>query len=800
MVIAGVLLLLSVGISYAVGEILGHKLIGLLQERLNAEVNASAFFYLPPYGLSARNCRIQFRDSVGNQNDLLDIRSLRVTLAELPMHGGPLVIQDITVRQPAIHLIHTFKGFEGQSGLFRPDDHPLENHPRHKLSEILQLRHFAIAGGQVVYEDRTLPQSPSMVWSGIDVRVDTSASGPADYQFKFAATNSDLAQFKASGTFNVDNPSASVEQFSLSATPDADQGAHSLPPQLADVLQKHRVRGILGIHGSAVADRQNPSRNELKAVLTLAGASAISPELDASLDELRLVITAEMNPKAGNIKLTDFTARSGNSSLSMTDGLTFTIDRDAKTWSLQNMDGTLALQTVGATSQPSSVPDILRVINPRGALNFTGAFTGSTTRPFDWVNAQGEVLVYPRKMSVQPEGFPLPISDITGGPLRIAGGVLAAKDVLGHYGNNQMLFNSARLALAPLSHADMNWTEIASTIVFAPPAVEFPPPLDEVAKFACPSGEFAVSGRFFANFSHHKPVLDYDLLVSCDHASAQIANNDVRQIKADAELLPDHFQIIQANAQALGGTVEGAGRVDTQQPYAFSGSVFAHRASVAQLAHLLKTKQTEEMKLEGLASAQASVSGSGPDHGKTAEDLLKAEGKFEIYQGNLWDIPVIQKIEKVASIARQALTVGQAAAFFRVANRRVELQNAAVSAPVLGLQGSGIVDFDGNLDLHVIAAPLADWRKKLRKTGIPFVSSVVGDVAGTVQEALNGATGSLFYDMHVTGSASDPQVKTEPFPALTEGATRIIKNMLQQTPEAPPLNLLQNEPEPQTKK
>ena len=92
---------------WVVGRVLGVKLTALLQERINAQVSADSFFYWPPYGLWARNCRVTFTDEQGNRNDLLQIKSFRVTLAQLPTGGGPLVIQDITVRQPVVHLIVT---------------------------------------------------------------------------------------------------------------------------------------------------------------------------------------------------------------------------------------------------------------------------------------------------------------------------------------------------------------------------------------------------------------------------------------------------------------------------------------------------------------------------------------------------------------------------------------------------------------------------------------------------------------------------------------------------------------------
>lgn len=813
---AGGLALLLVGLIglWCIGQILGHKLIGLLGERLNAQVSAGGFYYLPPYGLLAKDCRVVVRDADGTAYDLLEIQSLRVALAEAPVHGGPLIIQDLTVRQPVIHLIRTIQGLEGETGLVKPPPPGTDNagKPKHKLSEILRLRHVSIIGGQVIYEDRTLPEPSPMKWSGIDVHIETSPKGPADYDFNFTGANAGLADFVANGQINVDDRRALIEHFLLSAHPSEDRFASELPPQLASALAKHRVQGNLKIEGSAAADLLESSRDQLDAVLTLAEARAFSPELNAWLDQLHFSLKLGADFAGLSAIVSNFAAHSGNATLSIRDGLSVFIDRSNGVWSIKKLEGTLAVARGGDTrpseirasdprgadsrgivSHMADTRGVLRYINPDGSLEFTAAFAGPITRSPHWKDVQGELLIYPRKLSIQPRDFPQPISDVGGGPIRVAGGVAAVKDLLGHYGGDQLLITSARLALPPLKTGQMHWSEIAATMVFGDSLQQYPPPLADILQLAQPGGEFAASGRFDADFNQPRPALDYDLLVSCDHASAKVMDVQVKQIKADAELFTDHLQLGRLDCQTLGGTISGQGRVGTRAPFAFAGDVFTHRLSVLQVAHLLKVKQSDQMNLQGLADMQASVGGAIGNGDSSVIDLLTAQGHVEVYDGNFWDAPAMRKIVQIASVTREALTVGQAAALFRVAGRRIELQNAVISAPALGLQGNGFVGFDGKLDLHVIAAPLADWRKKLKSTGIPVLSDVVGNVAGTVQNALNSATGSLFYDIRVTGDTTNPQVNTVPSPILTEGATKMFRNMLDLKQGSSPLQLLQKD-------
>jgi hypothetical protein len=107
------------------------------------------------------------------------------------------------------------------------------------------------------------------------------------------------------------------------------------------------------------------------------------------------------------------------------------------------------------------------------------------------------------------------------------------------------------------------------------------------------------------------------------------------------------------------------------------------------------------------------------------------------------------------------------------------LRNAAISSPVVGLQGGGTMTLDGKeLDLRVVAAPLADWRDNLKSTKIPIVSNVAGELAGGLQKMLNAATGALLYEFRVEGSVDRPEIIAVPTPVLTDSAAFVFEKML----------------------
>jgi hypothetical protein len=94
------------------------------------------------------------------------------------------------------------------------------------------------------------------------------------------------------------------------------------------------------------------------------------------------------------------------------------------------------------------------------------------------------------------------------------------------------------------------------------------------------------------------------------------------------------------------------------------------------------------------------------------------------------------------------------------------------------VEGSGTIGFDKRLDLNIVAAPLGDWRDKLKATHVPVVSDVAGEVAGALQTLVNTATRGLLYEFRITGTAAHPDFATVPVPALTDTAAALFGGML----------------------
>jgi hypothetical protein len=776
--ISSILLILLIAIRFAVAPLLKRELVSTIEKRLYAHLVIGDLSYNPPYGVVARNCQLIADNSTG-QADLLDVEELSLRLAHLPLPGQPLVVEDLTIRGPSVHLVRTTDGFAGETGLLRPDTSGDQSNNQ-KFSDLLRLRHLSIENGQVVYEDRRHGNAPPAVWSRLNFHIDTSPLGPADYGFNIDADNLAAAQFQAKGAFNVDDLTATLDHFAVTVQA-GEEGMNQLPPEYQKLLRRYRVGGTLTLEGAAQGDIMHPENNSFSSTLSLQGGTAFSPEMQLNLGDLHFKILSAADIKGASLIISDFVARSGNGIFALKPGARFDIDAQRWTWSLQNVDATLTRST---DAPATGGLDVI------GSAEFTSAMTGPVSADADLKDATGGGELVFKNLSVQPPTFPLPISNITCPPIRLAKGMLILRNFQAQYGRDRFQLNSARIALGQLKHGIARCSDLNGSLAFHPPNAYYPPPLDVAFQKVQPGGDFYFTGHGEFDRSRRKP-LNYDVLLSCDSATLAILDPrfNVFQIKFDAEATQDSVQIPSFQCRTLDGKlrIEQA-RLSMTAPNPFSANLFIDRLSVPKIVALAVPPKSGGIKLQGLADVHNSISGNARGTGYEVTRSLKAEGQFELYGGNLWDLPALKKITSNSKLAADALAIGQAAALFRVRNGIIELRNAIISSPAIGVQGYGAIGFDGYLNLYAIVVPLSDWRQKLQGTSLDFLASTLG----SVQQALNETTEHLLYQYHVYGPASNPEAKTEGIPALQKDSAQDVTTMLQHQDTDRPISLLQN--------
>jgi hypothetical protein len=413
------------------------------------------------------------------------------------------------------------------------------------------------------------------------------------------------------------------------------------------------------------------------------------------------------------------------------------------------------------------------------------------------------VLLYPRAVAFQPKNWPQPLRDVGGGVVRVAGGVATGENLSGLYGQDRWLLDGARLPLDNLRERVVI-DGISGSFDFHPPSPEYPKGLRATVRALAPAGEFPVTGRMAIDPKGEPGRrATYDFGVTSNRGSFAVSPKriPITNIRGDARVARETIEVgtVAVNnfdGDALGGTVSAKATFITTPPRSYAGTGSLRDVKLEELAPYFGNA-SDEQKQKLVGRAFANVELSGDLQKETALDSLLGRGRFEVFDGNFFELPVLRPIEKAVTGERRndLGTVGEAAILFRVKGRTVRIREAALSAPLLGVQGDGAITLDGQLDLNLVAAPLADWRDKLKQTNIPLVSDVTGEVAGAIQRTLNAATRGLLYEFEVRGDVKKPEVKTVPAPALNEARAALFGQMLQSRKDRPLIDSLKGEDE-----
>jgi hypothetical protein len=772
-----------------VEPILRSRLEAMVATHLNADLRIRKLRYHFPYSISVTDASLAANGRNGRKFQLVKVSRIDLTLAEFPRPGhGPLVIEDFVIADPVVHLLQTSPGggVTGEGPLVK-NEVAAPPPPEMKLSELFRLRHFGIERGRLEFEDQTRPDVPPMVWSDLNLDLDTRhADSPSHYSYRLLGKNAPLADVSSSGTIDVDALKVAVKDLSISAVV-APEAQAKLPAKVQRWLSAYQVRGSVKLSGSADVPLRDPGKARFDAVLDLPEATARVPQWDASLDRLRtkLRITGEA-AGAKTLTIEAFEAASGQITLTLRQGAA---EAGAGNWQLHDVLGTLSVGS-NYDALPERVRRSLIKLRPRGTLQLNTTASGPI-RPKGADAIRYEIVATSDDFAIHPDKYPLPIEHISG-TARILPGLAKGENLRGMYGVDQLFVAAARIPLPPRAPVgEVQFDEIHGTINFGGKPQDYPLALHQLFGVLRPNGAWTITGQYILRPKDEARKFEYKLGISSDHGMIapppwRVPITDVRcDITCAARKGGDGvFEITSAQGTVLGGHLTGSGQIDTGVGEAgkmldYHGTVSAREIDLRQLAPYLAGSGERPSKLSGRGFLDATFDGMGKYAGKSAVQNLRAKGQFEALDGDFWEVPVIREIVALIPGARDAATAGQIAGTFEVREGTMFFPNAALSSPALGLQGSGKISFDdGALDLRVVAAPLADWKEKMKRTGIPIISDAAGEIAGGIQTILNGATKAIFYEFRVGGTTSKPQVTTVPAPVLTDTTAKLFGKMI----------------------
>ncbi len=776
------------------------KIQATIAAHLDATLEVGDIAYRPPFTVHLYDVRfIAHPHAPGGGRELLGARQIDLSLAQLPLRPGPLVIEKFSIDGLAVHLIRDPRGSYVGLDLV-PASPPAASSTAMKLSDLLRLRHFELTDASIVYEDQSDPHSAPTQLRGINSRMNLAPASVAQYNFNFDAADAPLAQLKIAGTLDADSLILHIAQFATTVQSDLGQaqiGPDPLPAVARQWLSHYGIKGTITLDSSGTFPIQDPQHASFSADFGVTGGKATLPGSGPRLDDLAFSTHIESaNGPSGidavKIGLRRFRAGSAGAVLKINAG-TALIHPDGR-WSINGMNGAL--------DAPAASPGPWNLI---GHADFHAdvahdPVTGQT--PFvGGLNLVG--------INLQPPGVAAPVAALAGA-VRFSGTGRADGQI--DFNNFAAQYGGDRLALAHANLSFAQWpqrlviTDIRSHLDLVQNAPQCPGDLGPILQGCAPSGPFDITGAaallqvMRSDGPGYSP--EWDLDIATQNGSLALLDQRLPITSLSGHLLATKraISVPAMHGTLLGGALDFNANARVVDPITYSGQLEVHGASVEQCAQIFNVRSPDgklpsgdaNLKLKFFATpdpatSSATTAATGPTT-QLADDnsdelqqwisLLGADGSLQIDNGNLWALPALQSLSNHTRVAREALTAGEAAAIFSIANRTIYFKHAAVYSPALGLQGSGTETFAGMLDLDIIAAPLGDWKQKLAETNIPILSSVLSKAAGSIEKFVGSATSELLYHFHITGSRDDPEIQTVPVPILTDSVANLFGKML----------------------
>lgn len=764
--ILAVVILAGIALSRTASPLLREKLQSLARTHLDATLEMADLSYRFPYTIRLRDARLTSNDQRSDGFRTLAVASAVLTLDALPFGEGPLLIRNIELDRPTLQIVRTAPAEQPAStaataASSRPVLTPVE---QRRLSDLFRLRRLVLRAGAVEYEDQTRADLPPMVWSDLSTDLHIDPQSVSRYAYRLTTAAPPLADLSADGTFDIDNLVLSVDRCALSARIDSTASTSPLPAVFSRFIQTYQIGATLKLTGSGRFPMRDLDAGSFASSIDLDDGQLRVPQLEHDITSIAASasITRPANQQQMQIQLEKLAAATSGADMSLS-GAAGTIDFAASSWSAQVPSVTARLNGVFPTTSPSALSA------SAGSVELSASLSGPLAATWSWGECDASATLH--QISLHTRVFDSPVNQISG-VMKLQDGAVHAQSLQCKYGNDVWVLDRARVPLDSLPDR-IEVFDIDGHISFDPPSPQYPLKVGQVIAYLRPANTFTLRGAFVIDPSTQDDR--WAVRVGTDEGSFNFTDPEIAiaEVRGQAAISPQLIDIRNISASAFGGALTGSGTIDPRGDVRYGGHLSLEGADVSQMAQAFRLPEASKIKLVGRLDGAASFSSTS-----AAPESLSGEGELSIHDGELWEAPVLKHVAEQSKAHRESLTASEAAAVFQVADARVHLNRAALYSPALGLEGSGTIGFDGELDLKIVAAPLGDWEKHIKGTNLPLMSNVIGSVAGAMQKVINAATSELLYEFHVTGHVAHPHVEVVPTPVLTDTAAVLFERML----------------------
>jgi hypothetical protein len=414
-------------------RLIASKLKSAVEARLRADLEFDSLEYTFPYSVQLRNVRFVGKKS-NDRTTLLTIYQLDLTLAQIPWPKNPVVIKNLDLMHPSIHVVRDQAGEVVKlETIAQPEQRP-ENptnppppKPQYKLSEMLELRHFTISGGEIVYEDHATPGAVPLAFRHINANLGVTPVSKAVYSYKLTTNQEPYVSIYSTGKMDIDALRLDVEQLAMKLEAKPSNVESPLPPNVQRVMNDMQITGAFAVKAKATVPLRAMKDAEFSADADLTDGSAILPRRQKFIEDLNFHLHADRQGELTQIMLPHFVARSGIAVLKIDPAVArFT----AGGWSISRFSGSLIAAPGDEATRPVKVAGIPLT---SGTIEFTGQASHAPDSPATY---SANVIV--RDCVVEATGWPSPIRALNGDLVVSPGLVRISKadaDMLGGHVN-----------------------------------------------------------------------------------------------------------------------------------------------------------------------------------------------------------------------------------------------------------------------------------------------------------------------------------------------------------------------------
>jgi hypothetical protein len=519
-----------------VGWIIGTKLKSELSTRMKARLSFSRLRYQFPYGVRLEKAHLLLPGENGAADSWVDIGQLDLSLAKLPLGTGPLVIENLAIDHPLVHLASPAETSSEPSTESTPA--PVTQ----KLSDLFQLRKITVNAGRFEY-DMSTPQRkvPKIVWGHLGVVMNTQPTNGGKYSFSVSVQDQPIASATAGGAFDIDSLQLDLDHFAVTLSADPAKRPEQVPPAVLDLIQKYQIAGLLTFQGSARMPLQSLNRTTFDMTAKLTEAHCQPPDFAGAIVPSEFVVSCSNHGKGCEFKLD---ARDEDLLSIQAAGA---VDWNTQMLDLSTLEMSVAFDPQHVTTQlPSDLANLLQQTHLGGRVKLQGSAALPLTAPrrgryvVDLNLKDGQYLPNGFRSAIQPLNCAIHAVDDDGKcafDLSIADRDLIALESAGSLDLNSMLLDVAKVKLTV--HCDPQ-----------SPIDQLPADVAQLLSDLQLGGDLTLEGRA------KMPVRN--LRLSKVFADVEMTNGHCRPIGWSAPVSPVTFSLAISNEAAGSATTRSA--------------------------------------------------------------------------------------------------------------------------------------------------------------------------------------------------------------------------------------------------